>query len=258
MAQDTRRELFLIFALACGITWTLDAPFAYHCLRGEPTPEGQMAFAGLGAFGPTVAAFVLARRTGTLRNVFGRWRPTSWLLVPAALFVPAALHFVATLIEVALGGAPARWFYPPTEPQTIVALVLFSVGEEFGWRGFAHPRALATFGPVRGALLVGLVWGLWHFFMAFTPETGLPSLPIFTYAVVELVLYSVVFAWLFERSGRSMAVAMALHAGGHLDNTSHAPETEVRLRLLRLLVVAIAAVLAGRAMQHDRARPAVS
>lgn len=35
-------------------------------------------------------------------------------------------------------------------------------GEEYGWRGFLQGE-LAKLGNLRGALLVGLVWALWHF-----------------------------------------------------------------------------------------------
>jgi hypothetical protein len=47
-----------------------------------------------------------------------------------------------------------------------------------------------------------------------------------------------------------MAVAIALHAGAHLDNAHRAPETEVRLQVLRLGVLAIAALLAARSLQR--------
>lgn len=179
--------------------------------------------------------------------MFGRWRASPlWILV--ALALPAALHLVATTLEVALGGQPAQWFYPPVRPEHCAALVMFSVGEELGWRGYAYPRLAERLGPVSGALLLGAVWGLWHLGMMFSPDRGAPDLLQVGRMVLELSLYSVVFAWVFERGGRSLAVAIAMHAGGHLDNTHRAPETEVRLQLLRLLVLALAAAWAGRAL----------
>jgi membrane protease YdiL (CAAX protease family) len=53
---------------------------------------------------------------------------------------------------------------------TLVGLVLLgivkstftnSLGEELGWRGYLLPR-LATLGPLRASLLVGLLHGVWH------------------------------------------------------------------------------------------------
>jgi membrane protease YdiL (CAAX protease family) len=246
-APPGRYDVLLFFILACAITWLLDLPFVLACARRVPPPDYALPLAGLGALGPTAAAFAIALRRGELRDVFGRWR-TSPIWIAVGLIAPMTLHFVATLLEVALGGQPAQWFYPPVKPEHIAALVMFSVGEEFGWRGFAYPRLARRFRPVIGALIVGAVWGLWHLGMMFTPDKGAPGLSDLGLVVVELALYSIVIAWVFERGDRSMAVAIAFHAGGHLDNVSRAPETEVRLRVLRFVVLAVVAALAARSL----------
>jgi hypothetical protein len=59
-------------------------------------------------------------------------------------------------------------------------------------------------------------------------------------------------AWFFERSNRSIAVAIALHAGAHIDNVTRAPETEVRLRILRFVVLAVVAALAARSLSAKK------
>ncbi len=59
-------------------------------------------------------------------------------------------------------------------------------------------------------------------------------------------------AWVFERGDRSIAVAIALHVGGHLDNVSRAPETEIRLRILRMAVLAVVAAWAARSLTAKR------
>lgn len=252
-ARTSWRDVALFFVLACGFTWLADAPLALAWLRRETPPEYALSLAGLGAFGPTLAALVVAGWRHELRGVFGRWRcDPRWVLL--GLATPLLVHLPATALEVALGGHPARWFYPPGEPALVAAMVVFSVGEEFGWRGFAYPRLAALHGPVVGSLIVGAVWGVWHLGMMFTPERGAPDPALLAYAIAELALASVVFAWMFERSGRSMAVAIALHAGAHLDNPGRAPEFELRLRLLHLAMWAIAAALAARALARDAAR----
>jgi hypothetical protein len=102
---------------------------------------------------------------------------------------------------------------------------------------------------VIGSLILGSVWGLWHLGMMFAPDPlrALPALTIPIY-MVELALWSVVIAWVFEQSHRSLAVAIAIHAGAHLDNVSRAPETEVRLRILRMAVLALCAAAAARSL----------
>lgn len=252
-ASQTRSlwpDVALFFALACAITWLLELSLVLAYLRGETPPEHALPLAGLGAFGPTLAALLVAARRHELRGVFGRWRCNP-LWVVLALFTPGLLHLIATLIEVALGGSPSQWFYPPDRPEFVAALVVFSVGEEFGWRGFAYPRLTLLHGPVVGSLVLGFMWGVWHLAMSVTPQGTFDPLA-FAIATVELMLASVVFAWMFEQGNRSMAVAFAFHAGAHLDNVTRGPESEVRLRVLRFLMWVVAAVVAGWALSRSR------
>ena len=245
-------DLWVFFGLACAMTWALDLPMTLAFVRHAEPPAYALPMAGLGAWGPTLAAVLLAARRGEARALFGPWR-TAPAWVALALALPLLVHLPATAIEVALGGEPAQWFYPPVKAEHVAGLVVFSIGEEFGWRGYAYPRAAQRYGPVVGSLIVGAVWGVWHLFMMVTPEGVLPSPLLVGKFVVELALWSVVIAWVFERGGRSMAVAIAIHAGGHLDNVTRAPLDEWRLQALRLAMLCVAAALAGRALtRHPR------
>jgi len=241
-------DVYTFFVLACAITWATNLPWMLACVSRARPPDYAMPLMGLGAWGPTLAAVIVGARHGAMRGVFRRWKtPPSWVIV-ALCVSPIALHLPATLIEVALGGQPAQWFYPPVEPERIAGLVMFSLGEEFGWRGYAYPRVVRVHGPVVGNLLLGSVWGLWHFGMMFTPERGAPELAAVCLGALSLALSSVVWAWFLEKGNRSMAVAIALHAGAHLDNVSRAPDSEVRLKVLRFAVLVVGAALAGRAL----------
>ncbi len=252
------RDVYVFFALTCAITWVLDFPLAFAWATNSEPAAYAMPLVGLGAWGPTLAALVIAGRRHQLRDVFGRWR-TNPLWIVIALFVPLAVQLPATLIEVLLGGHPAHWFYPPFRPEHFAAMIMFPFGEEFGWRGFAYPRLAERHGPVVGSLILGLVWGLWHLGMMFAPDP-LRALPAETIPIymADLALWSVVMAWFFERGNRSIAVAIALHAGAHIDNVSRAPETEVRLRILRFVMVAVAAAFAARSLSAKRGAAAVA
>jgi len=39
--------------------------------------------------------------------------------------------------------------------------IVIAFGEEFGWRGYLQSELLKL-GRVRGVLLVGVIWGIWH------------------------------------------------------------------------------------------------
>jgi membrane protease YdiL (CAAX protease family) len=235
---------YAYFALACGITWVLAWPAALAWMGHRAPSPLAVACAGLSAFGPLLAALAIAGPRRQLGQVFGRWRTNpAWILL--ALAGPALVHVVATALFVAIGGHPDRWFHPPQTPETVAALVVFPLGEEFGWRGFAHPRMVDRLGPVRGSLIVGAVWGLWHLVYSITPEAAGFDLLGFAMTMAELPLYALLIAWVFERANRSMAVAIAFHAGAHLDHLERAPRTDLRLHVLHLVVVAAVAAAAG-------------
>jgi membrane protease YdiL (CAAX protease family) len=211
---------------------------------GEKPSELAMLGAGLGAWGPAIAMLAVTRARPGLK-----WRTHPLWIVGGLLLTPA-LHLVATLIEVALGGAPAQWFYPPVRPEHVAALVMFSAGEELGWRGYAHGALAERIGVIWGSLVLGALWTTWHLGMWL--GGGLPSASAIAFGFIELMAGSVLIAWMFEQSGRSMWVAFALHAGGHLDNVNRAPEGELRLRALRLGVYVAAAGVAVVALKSAR------
>jgi uncharacterized protein len=242
--------VYLYFALACAITWTMAWPAALAWMHHQSPAPLAVAGAGLSAFGPLLAALVVAGRQRQLRQVFGRWR-TSPLWVLLALLAAPVIHFISTALFVAIGGHPDRWFHPPNTPETFAALAVFPLGEEFGWRGFAHPRMVNRHGVVRGALIVGVVWGLWHLMYTITPSAGGFDPMELGMIMSELPLYALVIAWVFERANRSMAVAIAFHSGAHLDHIERAPRSDLRWHLLHLAVLALFAGAAAWSLSRQ-------
>jgi membrane protease YdiL (CAAX protease family) len=91
--------------------------------------------------------------------------------------------------------------------------MIFTFGEEFGWRGYLLPR-LAPLGGGWAALVTGIIWGLWHaplivlygYNFPGHPWLGILGMVAFTTAL------SFVFAWLRFRSGSIWPSTLA-HAG---------------------------------------------
>ena len=92
--------------------------------------------------------------------------------------------------------------------------VFIAIGEEFGWRAYLLQRLMDRFsspddphtGARKAALLVGLIWGVWHwplFFMGVSGENTYPGAP-FLYPLAYLVStcsLSVLLSWGTLRSG---------------------------------------------------------
>jgi len=158
-----------------------------------------------------------------------------------------------SMVHASQGGLkPASGHLLMTFVNFFLILVLGGpMGEEFGWRGYAQARIAALHGPVKGALLLGLVWAAWHLFMMFSPVDGHFDVVTAVGTIIELPLYSVLFAWFLRRTRGGLAVAIALHMGAHLDNVTHTPDDELRIRVLRVLVLLIAVAFAARSLTRE-------
>ncbi|HNN94237.1 MAG TPA: CPBP family intramembrane metalloprotease, partial [Pseudomonadota bacterium] len=89
------------------------------------------------------------------------------------------------------------------------------VGEEIGWRGFALPRMQRRMSRLSAALLLGVLWGLWHLMMNIVAGV---SLTMNLASILMLIPGSLIFSWLYNRSGGSLLIAILLHMGVHLNN----------------------------------------
>jgi uncharacterized protein len=91
--------------------------------------------------------------------------------------------------------------------------------EELGWTGFAVPTLLRLRHGVLGTgLIVGVLWGAWHFLTTFWGSgtaSGALSLAILVpgvlFAIGILPAYRVLMVWVYDRTG-SLLVAMLMHA----------------------------------------------
>jgi uncharacterized protein len=80
--------------------------------------------------------------------------------------------------------------------------MIFTFGEEFGWRGYLLVR-LAPLGGGKAALLTGVIWGLWHAPIIITTSINYPGHPWLGALCMVLVAtaFGVILAWLRFRSG---------------------------------------------------------
>ena len=132
-----------------------------------------------------------------------------WLLVLA--LPPIAILAVLGGLE---AGASAK-FAPGFLVFGFAAGALAGFFEEPGWTGFAYPRMQARFGPLGGALLLGVLWGLWHFPVVDSLGAASPHgryWPEFFGAfVATIVALRVLIAWVYANTG-SLRMAQLLHA----------------------------------------------
>jgi membrane protease YdiL (CAAX protease family) len=195
-----------------------------------------------------LAAMIAARVEGTglgaLFRPLATWRVgLTWYL--AALVLPGGLFVLTAAVWDALGHAEPL-FYPPDNAAFLAAAVVFPVGEEVGWRGFALPRLTTRMSPLAASALIGVVWTLWH-----APMLTLQDVRPAAYgAFLPLMVGgSVLFTWIYRHTGGSLLLAVLTHVGVHLNNPGHAMParyTPIALHAVAYVLLAIVLVMADR------------
>lgn len=223
--RDETRELGLFFAVTFAFSWLFWILNALAA-QGVALPPGLARFLASpfnpAAFGPTVAAFLLTLRQqggkGALRllkrGVDLRFNKR-WLA--AILFLPVLVFGGAILAARLVGPKPLDTSVLANPPYAVVAFVviLFTGGplqEEFGWRGYALPRLQARFSALASSLILGFFWWLWHLPAIFIPGKFMTNDPlIFLMLLGVIALASVLFTWVYNRTGGSVLSAMLMH-----------------------------------------------
>jgi CAAX protease family protein len=236
-------------------------------------------FAGPSVAGVLMTALVSGRAgLRELRSRLLRWRVGArWY---AAALLPGPLLVAAVLLALSLL-SPA--FIPGiVTTDDKVTLLLFGLAwglvgggvlEELGWTGFAIPRLRLRYGALATGLIVGLLWGAWHFLIAFWASgalAGAQSLTIFVagflvFYLVALPAYRVLMVWVYDRNG-SLPVAMLMHASLSASTlilqplATGVPYLVWNLVLASALWVVVAAVAAinCRQLSRQRLRPPVA
>lgn len=156
-------------------------------------------------------------------------RPLVWLLGALGLLgyylLSAALNLVFHL------GAPvdliknvpslAASGMPPALLLTSLAIntiligpflgLIIAFGEEYGWRGFLQPE-LIQLGKVKGVLLLGLIWGAWHWPLIWMGY-NFPGQPVL--GSLLMVLYCIFLAFVLAHAvfkSKGIWTAAYLHA----------------------------------------------
>ena len=84
------------------------------------------------------------------------------------------------------------------------------LAEEPGWRGFALPRLQGKFSPLVSSLILGVLWAVWHAPGRFGGIEA-KSLSDTLVEWVLILLVTIIFTWLFNRTKGSILVTALLH-----------------------------------------------
>ncbi|MGH2365499.1 MAG: lysostaphin resistance A-like protein [Chloroflexota bacterium] len=147
---------------------------------------------------------------GELRSRMGRWRTSFGWYAAATLIPPAAILLVLAVLTRLVSPA----FTPNLYPLGVTFGIVAGFFEEIGWSGYAYPRLRARFGPLPGAIVLGVMWGLWHLPVVDSLGVASPhgsAWPAFFAAFVALVAgLRVLICWIYNHTN-SVLLAQIMH-----------------------------------------------
>lgn len=209
-----RNPVVSYFLLTFFISWTgAFAVVARPLANGKSIPK----VAGLIIFpvmllGPLVCGIMLNWVQGTLRDLWMRlriWRaPVRWyalLLLPPILVLIVLCGFKLTVS-------------PAFSSNNFYFGVLFGIPagilEEIGWTGYVYPQMIKKRNPFSAAVLLGLLWSLWHlpainFLGASTPHAAY-WFRFFLAFTLAMTAMRVIICWIYSNTN-SVLLAQLMH-----------------------------------------------
>lgn len=242
MKKINRAFLFIAITYIISFAYAL----AYTNLVADKTHNIYfMLFGALYMFIPMISAIIIEKGIykNKIKELFvsfkiNRWFFVAWLLFPVIILanIGISLLFPDLSFSSEMNGFIERFedILSPEElmeakaslkiaPSTIIAISLIQgliagatinavagFGEELGWRGFLL-KELKHLSSAKASLIIGVVWGIWHFPMILLghnypqhPQIGVAMMIIFT------VLLTPIFIYITIKSG-SVIAASILH-----------------------------------------------
>ncbi len=268
MKKDWMSTKYLLVFFALTIAWTWICGFIPVIFGLTKTGVGTFVFY-FGGGAPSVVALFLVfltypgdKRADYFRRCFSfKTAGWKWPLITIGVFT--VLSAVSIIIGVFLLG-----FDMPTmdyikaiasNPLNIVLILLLSLisgplNEEFGWRGYALDRLLIKFGFLKGSLLLGFIWAIWHLPWYFTPgqaQYNLLNDSVF-HAVMfipSVMLLSVYVSFVYVKTNRSILAGALVHMFSNLIGSqllsSYTTEISMLIRYTNMLFFLAIAVYAA-------------
>jgi membrane protease YdiL (CAAX protease family) len=225
--EPTKGSPLLFFVLTIIVSWLIWLPGVLDTFNLLPIAVDDTIFTVLNVCGgavPTILGlFLYYREEGKTkvrevlaRGVDPRRIGRVWWL-PLLFLIP--MINASALVLGILSGGPVPEL--PLFQQWWMIPLLFIVGfipisnafrEEFGWRGYAIERLQSRWGALVTSIIIGLVWGLWHFPLRYFPG-GVElysSIPLWVFMINTTTL-SIMMTWLYNNNSGSILTGVTFH-----------------------------------------------
>lgn len=142
-----------------------------------------------------------------------KWRVSlKWYILAIAL--PCGVSLGA--LDAVLFYFPAEHSFPPVIEFFKTLLMTLPFGplwEELAWRAFALRRLEDRYSRLTSALLLGVYWAFWHIplWLMQLNQSRVNKVSFLLAGIINLIAWSVIWAYLYHRSAESLPVVILLH-----------------------------------------------
>ncbi len=208
------RSVYRFLSATYGLTWLLWLPALVQSFRGEDLSPIIIGIGIPGMMVPSLMGLVFLRREKPFREIFRELflaRPNRWLLVAFALLPVVVL--LAHMIHVFFFNGTAPVINDPGNIPLLFLTTMVAGGplfEEIGWRGFLQGQLLKRHSILVTGLLMGILWGIWHFPLFLIKGMFHEHIPIDQF-IITVLLMSVIMAFMQVKSKAGIWPALVLH-----------------------------------------------
>lgn len=230
---NNNRKPWKFFLLTFAYAWILWIPSVLDGI-GVKLPfdvtEYSLVVVLIGAFAPMFAAFTLIGKKEGWKGIktfidqaLSFKFKLKYLLI--ALALPLLIHVIAHYLAPVFGFEVANSLFPPevSLPTIVLAIPYFFLmlligggQEEFGWRGYAQEPLQDEIGVIPASLVIGFIWGIWHLPLWFMKGDMHNAYSFFAFVLMTTSI-SIIYSWLYNKSGKKLIVVMVFHA---MNNTA--------------------------------------
>ena len=225
-----------------------------------------MALMVLGLFVPAVTAVitVLCSKNKALKRdlrckIVGLYRIKPWSILAAIMLFGATVAI--SILASVLFGQSLRQFtfvdgfsFSIQGRSELMTILLASVIEEVGWRGYGEDSIAQYCNWFRESILFGVIWSLWHlplFFIQGTYHEELAQLGT-GYAInffLSVIPLGFLTTWVYVRNNRSMLACIIFHIFVNLfqEKIAMTPQTKC-IQTIAIALAAIMIVLTNKTM----------
>lgn len=235
MKKDHLSDKYLVLFFVLTLAWTWLCGFIPVVFGFTGTGLGTFVFYFGGGAPSVVALFMVfftypkAARKDYFRRCFS-FRRMGWKWPLLTIVIFTLLSVVSIFIGVRLMGSemPGMDYIKAiaANPLNIFLVLLLSLisgplNEEFGWRGYALDRLLLKFGFLKGSLMLGFIWAIWHLPWYFTPgqaqynllkDSAFHALMF----IPSVMMLSVFVSFVYVKTGRSILAGALVHMFSNL------------------------------------------